>query len=118
MTRNEFALKLTLALAANPKYVELVQDEDDPACTCPAVNYDNIMTDVELFLDKIDREWPCSFEEADICDKLTTIAKTIDGYDPHLVLDNIEDSLRDIARTIDDINQSGILVDATVHDGD
>lgn len=111
MTRNEFALKLTLALAANPKYVELVQDEDDPACTYPAVNYDNIMTDVEFFLTKIDKEWPGSFDAADICDKLTTIANVVDGYDPGIMLGNIEESLQSIATGIEEMNRLGIRID-------
>ena len=115
MTQKEFTLRAIIAMASNPKYVEMATR---CSVTSPTLCIDCILNDASNLLDSTDAKFVYIFDDDSVNDKLDNLAKTIDGYDPHLVLDNIEDSLHDIARGIADINQSGILVDATVHDGD
>lgn len=115
MTQNEFFLRTLISLASNPKYVET---KTTGLTTAPSLMIESILTDAEDLMEAAAADYINIFDDDSVNDKLDNLAKTIDGYDPHLVLDNIEDSLRDIARSIADINQSGILVDATVHDGD
>lgn len=115
MTQKEFFLRTLISLVSNPKYVET---KTIGLTTTPSLMVESILNDAENLTTRVDADYINSFDDDSVNDKLDNLAKAVDGYDPHLVLDNIENSLHDIARGIADINQSGILVDATVHDGD
>ena len=89
MTKSEFYLRAMLSLAANPKYVEMAKDEDDPNEEFPALLDEIIETDAEALLKTAETWWPEAFDkEDDVKDSTNSILTEIRDK-----LDGIRDSL-------------------------
>lgn len=84
MTQEEFYLKAMLALASNPKYVEVKPFEDDPEKgETHVLNVNEIQMDAERLLDEAKDSWIEAFDKPDkgTNDHLQTIADALKGLD-------------------------------------
>lgn len=88
MTQEEFYLKAMLAMASNPKYVQVEKSEDDPSVTTHMLLTEEIQMDAERLLKEAKDSWIEAFEKRS--DKTTN------------------DILNSIADDISELNKYGI----------
>ena len=94
MTQEEFYLKAILAMASNPKYTEMILDEDDPNVTFPVLQVDQILEDADILLKQTQNMWMEAFDGAGI--------------------EDIHDRLGDIRKQLEDIHSYGLAVHANI----
>ena len=90
MTQEEFYLKAILAMASNPKYTEMINDEDDPNETFPVLQVDQIIEDAHLLLIGTQEAWKDAFEGKgleDVHDQLAEIAERGISVDAHCLIE-------------------------------
>jgi len=90
MTQHEFYLKAILAMASNPKYVEMVKADDDPNITFPSLLDEIILEDADALLTQVQKTWPESFDIKgleDIHDQLEEIASSGLAVEAHCLVE-------------------------------
>jgi hypothetical protein len=65
MTQEEFYLKAMLAMASNPKYVQVEKSEDDPSVTTHMLLTEEIQMDAERLLKEAKDSWIEAFDKSD-----------------------------------------------------
>ena len=90
MTQEEFYLKAILAMASNPKYTEMIHDEDDQNETFPVLQVDQILEDADILLKQTQKTWMDAFEGKgleDVHDQLAEIAERGISVDAHCLIE-------------------------------
>lgn len=62
MTKEEFYLKAMLALASNPKYVEMQKPDDDDGVEFPVLLTEIIEMDADELMKTANANWPDAFD--------------------------------------------------------
>ena len=63
MTQEEFYLKAMLAMASNPKYVQVEKSEDDPSVITHMLLTEEIEMDAERLLKEAKESWQDAFDK-------------------------------------------------------
>ena len=82
MTNKEFYLRAMLAMAANPKYVEMKKQEDEPGVEFPELQVDIIEMDAQELMKTAENNWPDAFCEdgiSEVVDQLNDISNALNG---------------------------------------
>lgn len=81
MTKEEFYLKAMLAMASNPKYVQVEKSEDDPSVTTHMLLTEEIQMDAERLLKEAKDSWAEAFDRRSDNENLVKMAEALDGLD-------------------------------------
>ena len=81
MTKEEFYLKAMLAMASNPKYVQVELSKDDPSVTTHMLLIEEIQMDAERLLEKAQDSWIEPFDSRSDNENLVKMAEALDGLD-------------------------------------
>lgn len=81
MTQEEFYLKAMLAMASNPKYVQVEKSEDDPSVTTHMLLTEEIQMDAERLLKEAKESWAEAFDRRSDNENLVKMAEALDGLD-------------------------------------
>lgn len=81
MTKEEFYLKAMLAMASNPKYVQVEKSEDDSSVTTHMLLTEEIQMDAERLLEKAQDSWIEPFDSRSDNENLVKMAEALDGLD-------------------------------------
>lgn len=81
MTREEFYLRSVLAMAANPKYVEMEVADDDPDIRFPALQIETLLIDAEALLRNTEKEWGGAFDDTPVSKTLSEMSDSLRGLD-------------------------------------
>ena len=83
MTREEFYLRAMLAMASNPKYVEVKLSEDYSSVKAHTLQAKEIQMDAERLLKEAQDSWPDVFEDKSENDILNRIYDAVSVFNTY-----------------------------------